>query len=87
MLRSRAGSDLVDFVTLVVQEMRLDIEVAAHEQGSGAYLDAFIDELAGFVSTDDRADLGSFLGGSTPPRVVTTWARAPRNPKPARSRS
>lgn len=62
MLRSRAGSDLVDFVTLVVQEMRLDIEVAAHEQGSGAYLDAFIDELAGFVSTDDRADLGSFLG-------------------------
>ena len=61
-LRSRAGGDLVDFVTLVVQEMRLDIEVAAHEQGSGAYLDAFVDELAGFVSTDDRADLGAFLG-------------------------
>ncbi|MFJ3036287.1 ATP-dependent DNA helicase [Curtobacterium pusillum] len=61
-LRSRAGGDLVDFVTLVVQEMRLDIEVAAHEQGSGAFLDAFIDELAGFVTTDDRADLGAFLG-------------------------
>ena len=61
-LRSRAGGDLVDFVTLVVQEMRLDVEVAAHEQGSGAFLDAFVDELAGFVATDDRADLGSFLG-------------------------
>ncbi|WP_235515478.1 ATP-dependent DNA helicase [Curtobacterium sp. Leaf183] len=61
-LRSRAAGDLVDFVTLVVQEMRLDIEVAAHEQGSAAYLDAFIDELAGFVATDDRADLGGFLG-------------------------
>ena len=61
-LRSRAGGDLVDFVTLVVQEMRLDIEVAAHEQGSGAFLDAFVDELAGFVTTDDRADLGAFLG-------------------------
>ncbi|KQO63167.1 ATP-dependent DNA helicase [Curtobacterium sp. Leaf261] len=61
-LRARAGGDLVDFVTLVVQEMRLDVEVAAHENGSAAYLDAFLDELAGFVSTDDRADLGSFLG-------------------------
>lgn len=61
-LRSRAAGDLVDFVTLVVQEMRLDVEVAAHEQGSGAFLDAFIDELAGFVTTDDRADLGAFLG-------------------------
>ncbi|WFR68389.1 ATP-dependent DNA helicase [Curtobacterium flaccumfaciens] len=61
-LRSRAAGDLVDFVTLVVQELRLDIEVAAHEQGSGAFLDAFIDELAGFVTTDDRADLGAFLG-------------------------
>ncbi|OIH98205.1 ATP-dependent DNA helicase [Curtobacterium sp. MCBA15_001] len=61
-LRSRAAGDLVDFVTLVVQEMHLDIEVAAHEQGSAAYLDAFVDELAGFVATDDRADLGAFLG-------------------------
>jgi DNA helicase-2/ATP-dependent DNA helicase PcrA len=61
-LRSRAAGDLVDFVTLVIQEMHLDIEVAAHEQGSSAYLDAFVDELAGFVGTDDRADLGAFLG-------------------------
>ncbi|MGN7190082.1 ATP-dependent DNA helicase [Curtobacterium sp. MCBA15_004] len=61
-LRSRAAGDLVDFVTLVVQETGLDVEVAAHEQGSGAFLDAFVDELAGFVTTDDRADLGAFLG-------------------------
>ncbi len=60
-LRARAGGDLVDFVTLVVQEMRLDIEVAAHEQGGTAFLDAFVDELSGFVQTDDRADLGAFL--------------------------
>ena len=61
-LRSRAAGDLVDFVTLVVQEMRLDVEVAAHEQGSSAFIDAFVDELAGFATTDDRADLGAFLG-------------------------
>ncbi|WIB66688.1 ATP-dependent DNA helicase [Curtobacterium sp. MCBD17_035] len=61
-LRARAGGDLVDFVTLVVHEMRLDVEVAAHEQGASDHLDAFLDELAGFVATDDRADLGSFIG-------------------------
>ena len=36
LLRSRAGGDLVDFVTLVEQEMLLDIEVAANEQGTAA---------------------------------------------------
>jgi DNA helicase II / ATP-dependent DNA helicase PcrA len=61
-LRSRAGGDLVDFVTLVLQEMRLDVEVAANERGESSYLDTFLDELAGFVQTDDRADLGGFLG-------------------------
>jgi DNA helicase-2/ATP-dependent DNA helicase PcrA len=61
-LRGRARGDLVDFVTFVIQDMRLDVEVAAHEHGEAAYLEAFLDELSGFVQTDDRADLGAFLG-------------------------
>ncbi|MCU1528963.1 MAG: ATP-dependent helicase [Frondihabitans sp.] len=62
-LRNRIGLDLVDLVALVQQEMLLDIEVAAVSgslQG-GAYLQAFDDELAGYVATDDTASLSGFL--------------------------
>jgi DNA helicase-2/ATP-dependent DNA helicase PcrA len=62
-LRNRIGLDLVDLVALVQQEMLLDIEVAA-ASGSlrgGAYLQAFDDELAGYVATDERASLAGFL--------------------------
>ncbi|WP_082763641.1 ATP-dependent DNA helicase [Frondihabitans sp. PAMC 28766] len=62
-LRNRTGLDLVDLVALVQQEMLLDIEVAA-AAGSlrgNAYLQAFDDELAGYVATDDTASLAGFL--------------------------
>lgn len=61
-LRSRARGDLVDFVSLVVHEMQLDVEIAAHESGDPRGLEAFFDALAAFVHTDERADLGSFIG-------------------------
>ncbi|GAA4266954.1 ATP-dependent DNA helicase [Frondihabitans peucedani] len=63
-LRNRIGLDLVDLVALVQQEMLLDIEVAA-VNGSlhgGAYLQAFDDEVAGYVATDENASLAGFLG-------------------------
>lgn len=63
-LRNRIGLDLVDLVTLVQQEMLLDIEVAA-VNGSlhgSAYLQAFDDEVAGYVATDENASLAGFLG-------------------------
>ncbi|ROP75964.1 DNA helicase-2/ATP-dependent DNA helicase PcrA [Frigoribacterium sp. PhB107] len=62
-LRGRTGLDLVDLVTLVQQEMLLDVEVAAATgQGhGGAWLQAFEDELTGYVAADENAALGGFL--------------------------
>ncbi|QHC66149.1 UvrD-helicase domain-containing protein [Rathayibacter sp. VKM Ac-2759] len=65
-LRSRAGLDLLDFVTLVEQELGLDIEVEANEtRGDGrANLEAFREAAAGYLQTDDRgAGTGSSLRG------------------------
>ncbi|WP_082513435.1 MULTISPECIES: ATP-dependent DNA helicase [unclassified Leifsonia] len=62
-LRSRVGLALPDFVRLVEQELRLDIEVSANERNERgmANLYAFHDEVAAFVAADERGTLGSFL--------------------------
>lgn len=62
-LRSRVGLDLLDLVTLVQQELLLDIEVAANEtaQLGQASLDAFAEQVASYLAADDQATLGSFL--------------------------
>ncbi|MBF4462756.1 MULTISPECIES: ATP-dependent DNA helicase [unclassified Rathayibacter] len=65
-LRARSGLDLLDFVTLVEQELGLDIEVEANElRGDGrATLEAFREAVAGYLQTDDRgAGTGSSLRG------------------------
>ncbi|GGI48545.1 DNA helicase-2/ATP-dependent DNA helicase PcrA [Agromyces flavus] len=66
-LRRRAGLGLVDFVTLVQQELLLDIEVAANPaQPLGpASLETFGDLVAGFADTAEHATLGAFLGWLT----------------------
>ncbi|MHA6668963.1 ATP-dependent helicase [Homoserinimonas sp. A447] len=63
-LRSRAGLDLLDFVTVVEQELLLDIEVAANESRvlGMANIEAFFDALTGYLAVDDNASLGGFLG-------------------------
>jgi DNA helicase-2/ATP-dependent DNA helicase PcrA len=63
-LRSRASLDLLDFVTLVEQELQLDIEVVANEYRplGGANMEAFFDALSGYIAVDDSASLGGFLG-------------------------
>ncbi len=62
-LRSRAGLDLLDLVTLVQQELLLDIEVAANETArlGQASLDAFAEQIGSYLASDERATLGSFL--------------------------
>ncbi|MFB9310558.1 DNA helicase-2/ATP-dependent DNA helicase PcrA [Agromyces hippuratus] len=66
-LRRRAGLGLVDFVSLVQQELLLDIEVAANSsQPLGApSLEAFDELLAGFAEVSEHATLGAFLGWLT----------------------
>ncbi|MDQ0575916.1 ATP-dependent DNA helicase [Agromyces albus] len=66
-LRRRAGLGLVDFVSLVQQELLLDIEVAANAaQPLGKpSLEAFEELLAGFVDVSEHPTLGSFLGWLT----------------------
>ena len=63
-LRSRGGLDLLDFVTLVEQELQLDIEVLANDFRplGGANMEAFFDALNGYLSIDDSSTLGGFLG-------------------------
>lgn len=63
-LRSRSGLDLLDFVTMVEQELMLDIEVAANPDRvlGRAPLDAFFDALSGYLTVDDAPTLRSFLG-------------------------
>ena len=66
-LRRRAGLGLVDFVTLVQQELLLDIEVAANpaQPLGSASLETFDDLVAGFVDTAELPTLGAFLGWLT----------------------
>ncbi len=63
-LRQHSTFDLRDLVTFVYQELLLDIEVSANPTSTSARgaFDAFMEPLTNFVSTTDRATLGSFLG-------------------------
>lgn len=62
-LRSRAGLGLPEFVAVVLQELQLDIEVAANDrrEPNNATIDAFFDAIVGFLALDDVATLGGFL--------------------------
>ncbi|MET4638222.1 ATP-dependent DNA helicase [Mycetocola sp. 2940] len=62
-LRRRSGLDLYDLVNLVVQELQLDIEVAANDQNplGQPSLDAFSEQIASYLAVDDGGGLGPFL--------------------------
>ncbi|HEX4058299.1 MAG TPA: ATP-dependent DNA helicase [Galbitalea sp.] len=83
-LRSRAGLDLLDFVTLVEQELRLDIEVLANEHLplGGANKEAFFDALAGYIAVDDSASLGGFLGWLREAEWRDGLSPRPEDPEP-----
>jgi DNA helicase-2/ATP-dependent DNA helicase PcrA len=68
-LRARVRLDLPDLVALVIQELRLDIEVAANEHRvlGPANLDAFADAVSGYLAIAEApeagvATLSGFLG-------------------------
>lgn len=65
-LRAQAGLPIAELVRLIEVELRLDIELAANESRGPArvasdQLRAFVDELHGFLSTDENASLTSLL--------------------------
>lgn len=62
-LRSRVGLDLVDLITVVQQDLGLDIEVAANEvdQLGQPSLDAFREQAIAYTAVDDQPTLGAFL--------------------------
>jgi DNA helicase-2/ATP-dependent DNA helicase PcrA len=59
--RSRAGLPLLDFVRLIEQELRLDIELVANESRGLENLYAFHDTVGAFLDSDETGTLGSFL--------------------------
>ena len=65
-LRRQAGLPVPELVRLIELELRLDIELAANEARgpariAGDQLRAFVDELHGFLATDERGSLPSLL--------------------------
>ncbi len=62
-LRARTTLDLLDLVTLVEQELQLDIEVAANDfrSAGGANREALFDALGGYLAIDESASLRGFL--------------------------
>ncbi|KAA9086694.1 ATP-dependent DNA helicase [Microbacterium radiodurans] len=65
-LRRASGMPIPDLVRLIESELRLDIELAANESRGPArvasdQLRAFVDELHGFLATDEAGSLPSLL--------------------------
>ena len=65
-LRRAAGIPIPDLVRLIEVELRLDIELAANEargpaRTAGDQLRAFVDELHGFLATDESGSLTALL--------------------------
>jgi DNA helicase-2/ATP-dependent DNA helicase PcrA len=72
-LRARTGLSLPDLVTLVEQELQLDIEVVANEYRplGGAPMEALFDAIDGYLALDDSSTRsGSELSG------FLAWLRA-----------
>ena len=83
-LRSRATSDIRDFVIVVVQELQLDIEVFANEfRGLGAApVDAFLNALTGYLAIDDSANLHGFLTWLREAAQREDLSTRPEDPEP-----
>lgn len=83
-LRARARLDLPDLVALVVQELCLDIEVAANEYRvlGPANLDAFADALSGYLAIAEIATLAGFLGWLREAELREDLSPRPEPPEP-----
>lgn len=83
-LRSRVGLDLRDFVAFVMQELQLDIEVAANEYRplGNATIEALFDALGGYLAIDDVASLGGFLSWLREAELREDLSPRPEDPEP-----
>ncbi|MFD1720210.1 UvrD-helicase domain-containing protein [Amnibacterium endophyticum] len=82
-LRLRAGGDLASFIRLVVEALRLDIEVAANERRGGpAPLHAFEEAVAGYLAVAESATLGGFLGWLQTAEQKEDLSPRPEPPEP-----
>ncbi len=83
-LRSLSGLDLPDFVSAVVHELRLDIEVAANPFRTlgPAPLEALFDALSGYLAVDDVATLGGFLSWLREAEKREDLSPRPEDPEP-----
>lgn len=87
-LRARSGLDLIDFVTLVEQELMLDIEVAANETrafgtaAASSSFDAFFDALHGYLAVSENAGLRGFLAWLREAEWRDGLAPRPEDPEP-----
>jgi DNA helicase-2/ATP-dependent DNA helicase PcrA len=83
-VRSRAGLALPDFVATVVQELRLDIEVAANESRTlgSATFEAFYDALDAYLAIADVATLGGFLSWLRTAEQREDLSPRPEDPEP-----
>lgn len=83
-LRARSRLDLPDLVALVVQELRLDLEVAANEYRvlGPANLDAFADALSGYLAIAEIATLGGFLSWLREAELREDLSPRPEPPEP-----
>lgn len=83
-LRARSRLDLPDLVALVVQELQLDIEVAANEHRvlGPANLDAFADALSGYLAIAEIATLGGFLSWLREAELREDLSPRPEPPEP-----
>lgn len=83
-LRSRAGLDLPDFVAFVLQELQLDIEVAANDYRplGSATVEAFFDAVSNYLALDDVATLGGFLSWLREAELREDLSPRPEDPEP-----
>ncbi|MDO7881340.1 ATP-dependent helicase [Salinibacterium soli] len=83
-LRSRAGLDLPEFVAVVLQELRLDIEIAANEYRplGSATIDAFFDAVGNYVALEEVATLGGFLSWLREAEQREDLSPRPEDPEP-----
>ncbi len=83
-LRTLVGLELPDLLAVVVQELRLDIEVAANPFRTlgSAPLDALSDALDGYLAIDDVATLGGFLAWLREAEKREDLSPRPEDPEP-----
>jgi DNA helicase-2/ATP-dependent DNA helicase PcrA len=83
-LRARVRLDLPDLVALVIQELQLDVEVAANEHRvlGPANLDAFSDAISGYLAIAEIATLSGFLGWLREAELREDLSPRPEPPEP-----